>query len=509
VKPVLLPDQASELDRATQAGGIAAAELMERAGRAVARACVDLCGGVYGRRAVVVCGKGNNGGDGFVAARHLARWGVRVAVVMLEPLAGLAEPAAVNARRLGETDLRAVPFSDSTLRRELGRADVAVDALFGTGFRGMPEGGPATAIAALNASEAPVVAVDIPSGLDGATGTIAGDAVQADLTVTFGAAKTGIVLLPGASNAGTVRVVDIGFPPELLRANVFLTEPQDVALSLPARPIDAHKREAVLLIVAGSRRMTGAPRLVAGAAARVGTGLVQVAAPSGTLRVIQAGLTEATFLPLAETDDGAMAASAIDALLEAMERATAVAIGPGLTTDPETASVIRKVVAESEIPLVVDADGLNAYAGDAAALADRRAGAVLTPHAGEFTRLTGVKGRDIAGDRLGHVRRLAVTTGAVSVLKGSRTVIAAPEGEVRINVTGSSVLATAGTGDVLTGMIGGLLARGVSPLDAASSAAYLHGLAAMLAAREAGDGVVAGDIIPLIAGSVAHIEAER
>jgi NAD(P)H-hydrate epimerase len=415
----------------------------------------------------------------------------------------------VHARRLHEADVHVVPFSDPMLRRELDRADVAVDALFGTGFRGMPEGGPATAIAALNASGAPVVAVDVPSGVDGASGQIAGDAVRADLTVTFGAAKTGIVQLPGASSAGAVRVVDIGFPSELLRADAFLTEPHDVASSLPTRPVDAHKREAVLLVVAGSRRMTGAPRLVAGAAARMGTGLVQVAAPSGALRVIQAGLTEATFLPLPETDDGAMAAGAVDALLEAMEGATAVAIGPGLTTDPETGRAVRTVVAESEIPLVIDADALNVYAGDAAALADRRARAVLTPHAGEFTRLTGVKGRDIAGDRLQHVRRLAAKSAAVIVLKGSRTVIAAPEGEVRINVTGSSALATAGTGDVLTGMIGGLLARHVSPLDAASSAAYLHGLAGMLAAREEGDGVVAGDIISMIAEAVAHIEAER
>ena len=507
MKPVLTPDEARELDRATQAAGTPAEALMERAGRAVAQACVDLCGGTYGRRAVVVCGKGNNGGDGFVAARHLARWGMRVAVVMLKDPGGLAEPAAGNAHRLSEVDVRIVPFSDSALQRELGRADVAVDAVFGTGFRGMPEGGSASAITVLNTADVPVVAVDIPSGVDGATGTVASDAVRADLTVTFGGPKTGVVLLPGASNAGTVRVVDIGLL-ESLRANVFLTEPQDVAMSLPSRPIDAHKREAVLLVVAGSRRMTGAPRLVAGAAARMGTGLVQIAAPAETLRVIQAGLTEATFLPLAETDDGAIAESAVDALLEAMERATAVAIGPGLTTDSETAGVIRKVVAESQIPMVVDADGLNAYAGDAAALSERRAGAVLTPHDGEFTRLTGVKRRDIASDRLGHARRLAVTTDAVSVLKGSRTVIAAPDGDVRINVTGSTALATAGTGDVLTGMIGGLLAREVSPWDAGWAAIYLHGLAGLMAGREAGDGVVAGDIIPLIAEAIAQVEAE-
>jgi NAD(P)H-hydrate epimerase len=253
--------------------------------------------------------------------------------------------------------------------------------------------------------------------------------------------------------------------------------------------------------------MTGAPRLVAGAAARVGAGLVQVAAPVGALPTIQVGLAEAIFLPVAETEGGAIGADAIDDVQEAMDRATAVVIGPGLTTDPETVDVVRTLVSASRTPLVVDADGLNAFAGDAAALGDRRADAVLTPHVGEFTRLTGVKGRDIPDDRLGHVRRLAATTGAVSLLKGSRTVIAAPGGEVRINVTGSSALATAGTGDVLTGMIGGLLARGLSPWDSATAGAYLHGIAGMIARREFGEGVVAGDVISRIPEAIAQVEA--
>jgi hydroxyethylthiazole kinase-like uncharacterized protein yjeF len=496
MKPVLTPDQASALDRETQARGIPAALLMERAGRAVARSAVDLMGGSYGRRAVVVCGRGNNGGDGLVAARHLARWGVRVAVVAVEALDDLREPAAGNVARLDEApSIRALPFAQAMLDRELRRADVAIDALFGTGFRGIPEDEWADAIEALNASPAPVVAVDIPSGVNGATGSVDGDAVRADLTVTFGAPKVGVLLLPGAEFAGTVRVVDVGFPPELMHAGAFLMEPADVAAVLPEREIDTHKRATgVLVVVAGSRDMTGAARLVARAAGRIGTGLVQVAVPEGILPIVQAGLAETTFLPLPETPTGSIAASALGPLLDRLEDADALAIGPGLSTDEETADLVRRLVRGCPVPFVLDADGLNAFTGRAAEIADRKSDAVLTPHVGEFVRLSGVSARALAEDRLTNARALAERTGAVTLLKGSRTLVCTPDGIVRINPTGGPVLATAGSGDVLTGIIGGLLARGLDPVDAASSGAYIHGLAGTFAGRSWGEGTLAPDI---------------
>jgi ADP-dependent NAD(P)H-hydrate dehydratase / NAD(P)H-hydrate epimerase len=508
MKPVLTPQQAVDLDRATQARGIHAEGLMERAGRGVARAAVDLTGGVYGRRAVVVCGKGNNGGDGLVAARHLARWGMRVAVLAVEPVDGLREPAAGNAARLrSETGVRTSPFSSVTLDRELGRADVAIDAIFGTGFRGIPEDAYAEAIDALNSSVAPAIAVDIPSGVNGLTGAVDGDAVWAELTVTFGAAKTGAVLMPGAEHAGQVRVVDIGFPDDLVRADTFLAEPADVVATLPVRPADTNKRASgVLLIVAGSRGMTGAVRLIAEAAARIGTGLVTVAVPESVLPVVQATLTEATFLPLPETSEGTVAADALDVVLGRLANADALAIGPGLATQDETAGFVRDLVRECPSPMIVDADGLNAFAGRAGDLADRKADAVLTPHAGEFARLSEVSGRDLDADRLGNARTLAARANAVTLLKGSRTVIAAPGGTAWINPTGSAVLATAGSGDVLTGVIGGLLARGVSPSDAAVSGAYLHGLAGLLVGRDRGEGTVAGDIVDGLPDAVARLE---
>jgi ADP-dependent NAD(P)H-hydrate dehydratase / NAD(P)H-hydrate epimerase len=508
MRPVLTPEEASALDRRTQARGVPAETLMERAGRAVARAVRELAGGSYGRRAVVVCGKGNNGGDGIVAARHLARWGIRTTVVMLEAAGELREPAASKARRLAEVPgLRVRLFDARGLERELDRADVAIDAVFGTGFRGMPEDEWAAAIDRLNGADVPVVAVDIPSGVNGATGAVEGDAVLADLTVTFGAAKLGAVLMPGAELAGTVRVVDIGFPSDLLAAQAWITEPSDVAGWFPSRDADSHKRASgVVVVVAGSRAMTGAPRLIGRAAGRLGAGLVVVAGPESAMGAIQAGLTEPTFLPLAETDQGTVSSSATDGLLERLEGADALAIGPGLTAEEETAVFVRDVVRRSPVPIVLDADGLNAFAGDAGAIRDRQSDAVLTPHAGEFSRLTGVKTRDLEADRPSHVRALAGQADAVTLLKGSRSVIAEPGGRLHVNVTGSPVLATAGTGDVLTGMIGALLARGVPAPEAAAGAAYLHGLAGLLAGRDLGEGAVAGDVLDRIPEAVARLE---
>lgn len=508
MKPILSPDEATALDRETQARGVAAEVLMERAGRAVARAARELAGGAYGRRAVVVCGKGNNGGDGLVAARQLGRWGLRTTVVLLEEPGELREPAATNARRLDEIPgVRVRGFDERGLERELTRADVGVDALFGTGFRGMPEDEWAAAIVGLNDAGVPVVAVDIPSGVNGATGRVEGEAVRAELTVTFGAPKLGVVLLPGAEHAGMVRVVDIGFADDLVRAHAWLTEPSDVSAWLPARDADTHKRASgVLVVVAGSRGMTGAPRLIATAAGRIGAGLITVAAPVGSMPHIQAGLTEPTFLGLPETLDGTVSEEAAAVLLERLEAADALAIGPGLTTDDETMTFVRDVVRRSPVPVVLDADGLNAFSGDGGALAGRRSDAVLTPHVGEFARLTGVRQRDLDADRPAHVRALAKQTGAVALLKGSRTVIADPDGRLFVNVTGSPALATAGTGDVLTGMVGGLLARGIAPLESAAAGAYLHGLAGLFAGRDLGEGAIAGDVLERVPEAVAHVE---
>ncbi len=500
MRPILTPAEAGALDRESQARGIAVETLMENAGMAVAVAAEALAGGRYGRRAVVVAGKGNNGGDGLVAARHLSRRGLGVAVVLLEPPGDLREPAATNLRRLRAEcpSVRVRPFSPRSLQRELGRADVVVDAIFGTGFRGIPENDAAEAIRAIEDAAAPVVAVDIPSGVNGETAGIEGVSVRADVTVTFGAAKPGVVLLPGAARAGIVEVVDIGFPDELIGSELWLLERSDVAEVLPVREPDTHKRATgVVVVVGGSRRMTGAVCLSAEAAYRAGAGLVTVAVPEGILPVVQTRLRETTFLPLPQTADGTIAAS-MAPLERGLEAADAVAIGPGMTTDPETAAYVRTLVRSCPVPLVLDADGLNAFVGHVGELADRRAPAVLTPHAGEFARLAGSTARDVGADRIGNARKLAAETDAVVLLKGSRTVVAAPDGRVLINPTGGPFLATGGTGDVLTGVLAALIARGVEPWRAAGAAAYVHGIAGRLAGGALGDGADAGDVLDRI-----------
>jgi NAD(P)H-hydrate epimerase len=502
MKPLLTPEQAGALDRATQAAGTPADVLMERAGAGTARACLDLLGGGYGRRAVVVCGKGNNGGDGLVVARVLARAGVRTVVFLLEPAHVLREPSAGNLARLErETDVRVRSFDPAALAHELDRADLAVDAIFGTGFRGAPDDAWAEAIDLLNTGPAPVVSVDIASGVEGATGAVAGVAVRADLTVTFGAAKLGSMLLPGAGYAGDVRVVDIGFDDAAMPTDVGLTEPADVAGALPARAVDGHKKASgTVVVVAGSRAMTGAVRLVARAAARVGAGYVIVAVPRSILAVVQAELEETVFLPLPETSAGTVAPDALGEVLDALAGAHALAIGPGLSRVAETARFVRELVNAAPVPSVIDADALNAFAGDASALADRNAEAVLTPHVGELTRLVN---RSL-DDPVTEARSLARGTDAIALLKGTRTVVAAPNGHVRVNPTGSTALATAGTGDVLTGTIGGFLARGAEPFDAAWAGAFVHGLAGMLAGADLGDGVVAGDVAERLPEAIAR-----
>ena len=490
---VLTPGEAAELDRATQQRGIPADALMEAAGREVADAAVRLVGGAYGRRAIVVCGKGNNGGDGLVAARYLDRAGIRATVLLLDD--ALSGPAGTNLERLGPTTVRRRAFAPATLERELARADVAVDAIFGTGFRRVPAGLYAEAIEALAASQGPVVAVDIPSGVNGETGVVEGSAVRADLTVTFGAPKPGLVLLPGATHAGVVEVELIGFPTDLIRSDLVLVEAEDVAAMLPAREPDTHKRSAgYAVVVGGSRLMTGAVALAGTAAYRAGAGLVAVAVPEGILPVTQGAVREAVFVALPETEAGT-AAGGSARLDEVLGQAGSLAVGPGMTTDERTAAWIRELVRSSEVPVVLDADGLNAFAGRAEDLADRKADLILTPHAGEFARVGGVSTGEVAADRVRHVRELAARTSATVLLKGSRTLVGAPDGSVRINPTGGPFLATGGTGDVLTGMIAALLARGCSPLDAGSAGAFVHGIAGALAGEERGVGTTASDVL--------------
>lgn len=506
VRIVVSPEEMAAADRAAIESGVPSLRLMELAGRAVAGAAIRAAGGAYGRRVVVVCGKGNNAGDGFVAARHLAARGAFPSVVLLQEPSSIRGDAQENLERLG--GVRVVRF-DSSCVRELSRASVVVDAIVGTGFRGALTGAAAEGVDAINAGGRTVVAVDIPSGVNGATGAAPGPAIRADVTVTMAALKVGLVLHPGCERAGTVEVADIGIAEQHMRGNLWLPEIGDVRQVIGARPPAAHKRSVgTAMVVAGSVGMSGAAALAAAGALRAGAGLVTIAAPASIAMQLDQSLREAITLPLPETGRGTIGAGAADVVLRRAASVDAIALGPGLTTDPETVEFVRRVVAELDRPLVLDADGLNALSGAAHVVASRAAPTVLTPHPGELGRMLGRSTTEVGEDRLGSAREAARVTGAVTVLKGYRTIVADPSGEAVIIPTGGPALATGGTGDVLTGVAVALLASGADPFQAAWCAAWLHGSAGdLLASRLGVRAVIAGDLLAAIPEVLRTVEA--
>jgi NAD(P)H-hydrate epimerase len=506
-----LPDatQMRRIDSwAIELQGVPSLQLMERAGEGVAAAVERLCpdGPV-----VVLCGKGNNGGDGLVVARLLRERGRTVSVIALAGERQLGGDALQNLQRLpGEPPLALLAQEDGTgggassdlnpvARDVLPAAGVIVDALLGTGFHGAPRGGVAAAIDAISAASAPVVSVDVPSGVDTSTGCVEGAAVKAAITVTFHSAKPGLWVHPGKAHAGRVEVVDIGIPRGApAEAGVGLVDAA-VLRELPRRTADSTKfSSGHVLVVGGSRGLSGAPRMTAEGAMRAGAGYVTACVPASLQPVLASGAApELMTMALAE-QDGALAAQALD---QAMERATgregSLALGTGLGRTKAAQELARELARQAPVPLVLDADGLNAHAGRLPVLAKRTHATVLTPHAGELGRLLGLDSAQIQARRLEHARAAAGTARAVVVLKGDDTLVAAPEGLVAVSRGDSPALASAGTGDVLCGAIAALLAQGVAPFTAACAAVLLHAAAGRIAAREVGsaEGVTASDVI--------------
>jgi len=475
MQPILTPAEMAAADERTIAAGTPVEVLMERAGHAVAwmaRQCLSRAHGKhYGKRVVIVCGKGNNGGDGLVAARVLRGWGVRADVFELAH--GIPTP---------EYD------------RAVDRADLMIDAMFGTGFRGALEG--EAAMVARTSHHVDTIAVDIPSGVDGLTGAVqgnafGGDAVRAIATVTFAALKPGLVFEPGRGLAGDVHVADIGIEVSELDSEprVGLLEMSDVCTWLARdRTPETHKWRSGVLVIGGSGGMTGAPLMVSQAAMRMGAGIVWCAVP-GADAAARASGTEVITKGLPADKTGALS-DISDEVRGALDRFRAVALGPGLGTAAETTAVVRELVGQIDAPLVLDADGINAFAGAPDALRARTAPTVITPHEGEYERLLGAP---VGDDRIAAARHLAEATGCVALLKGPGTVVAEP-GQARVLVNGQDGpwLGTAGSGDVLTGIIAGLIVRGLEPFEAAAAGAFVHGLAADAAGHT---GLVAGDLV--------------
>jgi hydroxyethylthiazole kinase-like uncharacterized protein yjeF len=494
----------SRADAATIAAGTPGAVLMDRAGRAVARAVIRVAGGRYGRRAVVVCGGGNNGGDGFVACRMLRREGMGVRCLLVGERSRVKGDAAHHLDLMERAGLPAEAFDPA----RLDGADAIVDALFGTGFRGAAEGKAARVIEAMNEHRAPIVAVDIPSGVNGAVGMVEGPAVWAALTVAMAAEKVGTAVTPGALHAGSLEIVDIGIA--VGPSGLAMTEADDVRAVLPVRASDSHKRgNGSVALLGGSEGMSGAVVLAAGAAARSGAGYVTAGITAAVDPIVSAALPEV--LTRALTTGPVLDTDSLKTFSDVLDRADAVAVGPGLGTGPAQRDLVETILAEVDAPVVVDADGLNVLAGATEVLSARAHATVITPHPGELARLLATTAGTIQADRVAYARRAADDFGCVVVLKGSRSVIARPGGEAMINPTGGPELATAGTGDVLTGLVASLLARGLTDFEAAWAGAFVHGLAGTVAAARLGPtGVLASDVAEALseAASRARLRSE-
>ncbi len=499
----------SAIDReAIEAYGIPEAALMERAGFEVAAGVRSLLGGsAAGARVYVLCGGGNNGGDGFVAARYLSNWGARVEVGLAVAPARLRGASGAFFKVLDRMGVPVAPAEGEALDAALAGADIVVDAILGTGFKAPLREGVARITGRVNASGRPVLAVDIPTGVEADTGAASADAIRAQATVTFGLPKVGHLVGEGRECTGALHVAEIGFPRALLSGEgarcLWVREETARGLLWP-RPPRGHKGTfGRVLVVAGSEGMAGAAALAALGALRSGAGLVTWAGPKSILSVVQSLVPEATALGLPE-QGGVLAGEGTARLVEAIKPGDAVVFGPGLRPVPAVYEALARL-AEAGVPLVVDADGLNALARWG--LVRARGPLVLTPHPKEAARLLGVSARMVTADPIGAARRIAEACGGVAVLKGSPSVT--HDGErAYINGSGDVSLATGGSGDVLSGVIGALLAQGYSPLHAAVLGVFVHGRAGELLAQAPGrHAAIARDVASAVGEAFRLLEA--
>jgi NAD(P)H-hydrate epimerase len=495
MEPWLQPLYDAEGMRATdrwaiEERGVPSLELMEAAGRALADGVVELAPRGPVR---VVCGKGNNGGDGFVAARRLGELGFEVEVLLLWPAGEAKGDAAANLARVEAEEV------SGGIGERLRGSGAVLDAIFGTGFSGAPREPAAAAIAAVNDCGAPVVACDIASGVDASSGEIAGAAVEANLTVGFHAAKVGHFVAPGKWATGELRVAPIGIPDGAPAAPAAGTIDAAVLEQLPKRgPRSTKFSSGQVTIAGGSRGLTGAVRMSSRAAIRAGAGYATVAVPAD-LQGVFASADPEVMSRAVPGGDGCFSLDSVEGLLAAFERAAVGVLGPGLGRDGGSLALAREAGPRIRCPLVIDADGLNAFAGRLDRIATRRAPTILTPHAGELGRLLGRDSSEIEAHRLAAAREAASAAGAVVVLKGDDTIVADGE-RVAVNALSAPGLATAGTGDVLSGLTAAMLARGLDPFAAACAAVLAHARAGREAARRVGaaESVIATDVIAAI-----------
>ncbi|MFZ2631435.1 MAG: NAD(P)H-hydrate dehydratase [Desulfosalsimonadaceae bacterium] len=510
-------EEMREMDRQTiEEFGLPGRVLMENAGRGASRVLMGHFLDIAEKKVGVIAGRGNNGGDGFVMARYLAQAGSRVTVYLLSESSRLAGDAAANFNLLAPLQIPVREITDDTrlneLKPEMAGQDVWVDAIFGTGLNSDITGVFKSAIDFLNTLNRPVLAVDIPSGLNADSGRICGVCLSAVATATFGFPKIGHIQFPGAACTGDLHVIDIGIPPHIVGIvgprQHLLTRTEAANIMIPRR-WDAHKgHTGHVLVVAGSKGKTGAANLSAIAALRSGAGLVTLGIPETSLPVVAARCMEVMTAPLAETGTGAISDNALPSVMSLLKDKKCLAIGPGMGTDPETRRLVSRLIMDSPVPMVVDADGLNHISDNPEILQSRRSEIVLTPHPGEMARLTGRPTGWIQENRISCAREFAVKYKVHLVLKGARTLIAHPDGHVFVNLTGNPGMASAGMGDVLTGVVAGFISQGYPPGTAAHLAVYLHGFAADILSTAKGPfGFLASDVAAALPSAIAELTA--
>jgi NAD(P)H-hydrate epimerase len=508
---ILTAEEMRKIDRETINFGIPGRILMENAGRGAAQVLIERFPGAGARKIGILAGRGNNGGDGFVIARHLSQKGIDVIVYLLSEASMVKGEARENLELLYKLEIPVIEVPHrkafESNQNSMRHRDIWVDAVFGTGLKSDVEGFIRDIILFINIMRKPVLAVDIPSGIDSDTGQIRGEAVRSNVTATFGYAKAGHYLYPGAAYSGKIEIIDIGIPKfvaEMISPKQRLLKDHTVRTYLRPRAGDVHKGgTGHLFIIAGSPGKTGAAAMTAMAAMRAGAGLVTVGLPKSLNSAVEPMVVEAMTCPLPENSEGFLSEESFDVIMRNLTGKKCLAIGPGLGTDSSTKKLIHEVLYGSALPVVIDADGLNLLVGETSMLKKIKAPVILTPHPGEMSRLTGKNVELIQKDRISCARSFAMEFKVNLVLKGAGTVVAHPDGNVFINPSGNPGMASGGMGDILTGIIAGFVAQGYPADEAARIGVYLHGKAGDRLAESMGPfGFIASDILNAIPAQI-------
>ncbi len=501
MQPVVTAKQMADLDRycieQLQIPGIV---LMENAGIAIVQSIRELLGNVTDKYVQIFCGPGNNGGDGYVVARHLFNHGARVDVFLVAAREKIRGDALINLQILEKTGL---PIHYSAIPHSNTQPDLIIDALLGTGVKGALKGEIASCVEHIRSNNCPVIAVDVPTGVNADSGEVEGLAVRADVTITMALPKNGLLFSPGKEYAGKLVVADISMPGRVFEsANplAWLIEKKDIQAMLPKRPVDAYKNKCgAVAVVAGSTGFTGAACLAGLAVLRAGAGLCYLTIPKSLNAIIETRLTEVISWPVEDDNSGCLCPEKSGELERKIGQQDVVVIGPGLGQQPQTGELVFSLLQKLDKPCVLDADGLNLCTGKTRLLKEFKGELIITPHPGEFARLTGLSVSEILKNRIELVRQYAQEWKTTIIFKGGPTIIGCSNGEVYINATGNAGMATAGSGDVLSGLIAGLLAQGMAAQDAAIAGVYLHGLAGDIAKSDFGEmGMIAGDLLAAI-----------